>query len=87
MATKVFMEALAMEMQKENPFLDFALSYDLVVTNTSFKKKDTHLITFKTRSKAIQSDSFLIRIIDGSSCLNYKIIPRECVATQHKLFV
>lgn len=44
MATKVFMEALAMELgiQKENPFSDFALSYDLVVANTLFKKKNTH---------------------------------------------
>ena len=30
--------------------LDFAVAYDLIIANTYFKKRDEHLITFKSRS-------------------------------------
>ena len=38
--------------------LDFAVAYDLILANTYFKKRDEHLITFKSRSNKSQIDFF-----------------------------
>ena len=45
---------------KEN-ILDFALASDLVVTNTMYKKRKEHLITFKSESIRSQIDYFLVK--------------------------
>ena len=55
---------------KGESILDFALSYDLWVTNTWFKKRYTKLMTFRTRVNATQIDYFLTRMLDRSSCLD-----------------
>ena len=59
-------------------YLDFAPSYELLVANTCFIKRDNELVTFRTRVNATQIDYFLIRMIDKGSCLNCKVILREC---------
>ena len=41
--------------------LDFAVAYDLILANTYFKKRDEHLIIFKSRSNKSQIDFFLTR--------------------------
>ena len=64
--------------------LDFAVSYDMILANTWFRKKDPHLI--RNRGNASQIDFFLIRRV-GRSCINYKVIPGEYVATQHQLLM
>ena len=39
--------------------LDFAVAYDLIIANTYFKKRDEHLITFKSRFNKSQINFFL----------------------------
>ena len=41
-----------------NSILDFALSYDLILANTWFRKRESHLITFRSGSSASQIDFF-----------------------------
>jgi len=45
------------------------------------------LITFRSGSNASQIDFFLTRRVDIGSCIDYKVVPRENVVTQHKLLV
>jgi len=45
--------------------LDFAVAYELLVVNSYFKKKEDHLVTFKSGSLETQIDYFLIRRIVG----------------------
>ena len=50
---------------------------DLLVANTRFKKRDSHLVTYITIVNGIKIDYFLTKVINKSSCLNCKVIPRE----------
>ena len=56
----------------------------MVITNTWFKKRDTHLITYYSASKATQIDYVLVRRRNLSDVLDAKIIPYEGVVTQHR---
>lgn len=67
--------------------LDFALSYDLMVVNTWFKKRDSHLVTYRNGVNATQIDFFLTRRGEKRSCLDCKVIPGEATTEQHKLLV
>ena len=40
--------------------LDFAETHNLVIANTWFKKRDTHLITYYSASNTIQIENFLV---------------------------
>ena len=55
--TKMFMEVLTIELgiQRESPFW-ILRSYDLLVANTWFKKRDSHLVNFSTRVSANEID-------------------------------
>ncbi|XP_043710378.1 uncharacterized protein LOC122659315 [Telopea speciosissima] len=66
--------------------LDFAIAYDMCIANTFFKKRDEHLITYKSGQHASQIDFFLIRRSDRLLCKDCKVIPGECL-TQHRLVV
>lgn len=81
MATKMFMNVMAKELgiQKERSFSIFTLSYDLLVANEWFKKRDV------TRVNAIQIDYLLTRMINRGSYLDCKVISGECEVTRHKL--
>jgi len=67
--------------------LDFAVAYDLLVVNSYFKKKEDHLVTFKTGSIKTQIDYFLIRANNRRLCKDCKVIPSEYLGTQHRLLV
>ena len=73
-------------MMQKNSILDFDVSYDMILANTWFRKLDSHLITYRSGGNASQIDFFLTKRVDRS-CLDCKVIPRECVATQHRLLV
>ena len=51
---------------------DFALIH-FGFANTWFKKKDRHLVNFRTRVNATKTDYFLTRLIDKGSFLNSKV--------------
>ena len=67
--------------------LDFAVAFDLIVGNTLYKKREEHLITFKSGANRSQIDYFLARGADRLLCKDCKVIPGECLVTQHRLLV
>jgi hypothetical protein len=73
--------------QEEEDILNFTLAYDLFVTNTIFRKRVSHLITFSSGQHCSQIDFILVRREDRHACLDCKVIPGECVMSQHKLVV
>jgi hypothetical protein len=73
--------------KKDEGILNFALAYDLFVTNTLFKKRVSHLVTFSSGQHCSQIDFILVRREDRHAYLDCKVIPRECVVPQHKLVV
>jgi hypothetical protein len=67
--------------------LNFALAYDLIVANTLFRKRVSHLVTFSSGQHCNQIDFILARREDRHACLDCKVIPGECVVPQHKRVV
>jgi hypothetical protein len=73
--------------QEGKGILNFALAYDLIVVNTLFRKKVSHLVTFSSGQHYSQIDFIIARREDSYAYLDCKVIPRECVVPQHKLVV
>jgi hypothetical protein len=73
--------------QEGEGILNFALAYDLIVANTLFRKRVSHLITFSSGQHCSQIDFILARREDSHACLYCKVILGECVVSQHKLVV
>jgi hypothetical protein len=73
--------------QEGEGILNFALAYDLIVVNTLFRKKVSHLVTFSSGQHCSQIDFILVRREDRYAYLDCKVIPKECVVPQHKLVV
>jgi hypothetical protein len=67
--------------------LDFAVAYNLVIANTFFRNRDSHLVTFSSGHHSSQIDFFLTRREDKQSCLDCKVMPGEGVVPQHNLVV
>jgi len=67
--------------------LDFAVAYDLLAVNSYFKKKEDHLVTFRSGSIKTQIDYFLMRANKRRLCKDCKAIPSEYLETQHRLLV
>ena len=62
-----------------NSILDFAVSYDMILANTWFRKLDSFLITYRSGGNAGQIDFFFTRRVRRSCCLDCKVISGECV--------
>jgi hypothetical protein len=73
--------------QEGEGILNFALAYDLIVTNTLFRKRTSHLVTFSSGQHCSQIDFILVRREYMHACLDCKVIHGECVVPQHKLVV
>ncbi|PWZ30868.1 Coiled-coil domain-containing protein SCD2 [Zea mays] len=73
--------------QEGEEILNFALAYDMFIANSFFRKRTSHLVTFSSGQHTSQIDFVLLRKEDMHACLDCKVIPRECVVTQHKLVV
>ena len=67
--------------------LDFAVAFDLMIANTFFRKRESHLVTFSSRQHSSQIDFVLARKKDKRACLGCKVISGEYVVSQHKLLV
>jgi len=67
--------------------LDFATAFDLTIGNSLFKKREEHLVTFRSGSCRTQIDYCLIRANHRSLCRDCKVIPSEFLGTQHRLLV
>ena len=67
--------------------MDFAVAFDLMIGNTFFRKRESHLVTFSSGQHSSQIDFVLTRRKDKQACLGCKVILGECVVSQHKLVV
>ena len=67
--------------------LEYALAFDLLLGNTCFKKRDSHLITYKSGNAATQIDFILFPRAMRKHVTDVKVIPGEEVALQHQLLV
>jgi hypothetical protein len=67
--------------------LDFVVAYNLVIANTFFRKRDSHLVTFISGHRLSQIDFVLTRREDKQACLDCKVIPGESVVPQHNIVV
>ncbi|XP_070039706.1 uncharacterized protein [Nicotiana tomentosiformis] len=67
--------------------LDFAKAFGLVIANSSFRKREGHLVTFQNAVAKTQIDYLLLRRCDRGLCKDCKVIPGEILATQHRLLV
>jgi hypothetical protein len=73
--------------QEGESILNFVLAYDLFVTNTLFRKRVSHLVTFSSGQHCSQIDFILAGRENRHACLDCKVIPGECVVPQYKLVV
>ncbi|XP_070052823.1 uncharacterized protein [Nicotiana tomentosiformis] len=67
--------------------LDFAKAFGLVIANSTFPKRERHLVTFQNAVAKTQIDYLLLRRGDRGLCKDCKVIPCELLATQHRLLV
>jgi len=63
------------------------VAYDPSIVNSYFRKREEHLITFRSGSARTQIDYFLIRANSQRWCQDCKVLPSECLTTQHRLLV
>ncbi|XP_019262915.1 PREDICTED: craniofacial development protein 2-like [Nicotiana attenuata] len=67
--------------------LDFAKAFGLVIVNSSFPKREAHLVTFQNAVAKTQIDYLLLRRCDRGLCKDCKVIPDEILGTRHRLLV
>ncbi|XP_070008391.1 uncharacterized protein [Nicotiana sylvestris] len=67
--------------------LDFARAFELVIVNSMFPKREEHLVTFRSMVVKTQFDYILLRRCDRGLFEDFKVIPSENLATQHRLLV
>ncbi|XP_068234257.1 uncharacterized protein [Palaemon carinicauda] len=65
---------------EDESIVDFAMSFDMAIINTFFKKKRQHLIKYKSGGRNSQMDYFLYERIQLVEVKNCKIIPSDYVA-------
>jgi hypothetical protein len=73
--------------QEWEGILNFALAYDLIIANVIFKKRVSHLITFSNGQYCNQINFIFTRRENRHAGLDCKVIPGECVVSQHKLVI
>lgn len=62
-----------------------AVSFDLMVTNTFFSKREEHTITYKSGNNAAQIDYIMYRRSNIREVKDCRVIPGDHVAPQHRL--
>ena len=67
--------------------LDFAVANNLVIGNTYFVKRDSHLITYQSGNANTQIDFILLRKQHLKMAKDIKVIPNEECVPQHKLLI
>ncbi|XP_070045576.1 uncharacterized protein [Nicotiana tomentosiformis] len=67
--------------------LDFTKAFGLVIANSSFPKRERHLVTFQNTVAKTQIDYLLLMRGDRGLCKDCKVILGELLAMQHRLLV
>jgi hypothetical protein len=73
--------------QEGESILNFSLAYDLIVANTLFRKRVSHLVIFSSGQYCSQINFIFTRREDNHACLDCKVILGEYVVPQHKFVV
>ena len=73
--------------QEGDRILEFSLAMDMLVCNTYFKKRDSHLITYSSGGYSTHIDYNLTKKRYRKLVHDIKVIPGEEVFTQHKLLI
>ncbi|VDL71731.1 unnamed protein product [Nippostrongylus brasiliensis] len=60
--------------------LEYARSHDLVITNTTFRERPSHLTSFYSGNSRSQIDCVLVRRRDAKFVSDAKVVPYETVA-------
>ena len=79
-----------MKVPKKNEndrILEFETTNNLVVTNSYFRKQESHFITYRSGSGRRQIDYILMRKRDFKLVKNVKVVPNEEFVSQHKLLI
>ncbi|XP_037794113.1 uncharacterized protein LOC119589586 [Penaeus monodon] len=66
---------------------DLGLSFDMVIGNTLFRKRNEHLISYKSNDGASQIDFLLYRRRNIREIKNCKVVPGDHVTEQNRLVV
>lgn len=64
-----------------------AISHELAIVNSFFKKAPEHLITYKSGPHSTQIDYILTNRVNIGRVKNCKVIPGECAISQHRIVV
>ncbi|KAL6742029.1 hypothetical protein Aduo_015229 [Ancylostoma duodenale] len=64
--------------------LEFADSHNLVIVNTKFRKRSSHLVSFYSGNTQTHIDFVLVRHRDQNFVTDAKVVPYEIGATQHR---
>ncbi|KAK3896219.1 hypothetical protein Pcinc_000141 [Petrolisthes cinctipes] len=64
--------------------LEFGFAMDMLVANTVFKKRESHLVTYESGTAKTRVDYLLVRKKDRKLLSDVKVIPSEEIVTQHK---
>ena len=75
------------QMPEGRRVLDFAVSFDLVIANTFFRKREEHYITYKSGGNKAQINFMIYRKSNLVEIKNCKVIPRDHVAPLSSLVV
>ena len=67
--------------------LEYVLAIDLLLGNTCFKNRDSHLIMYKSGNAATQIDFILFHETMRKLVTDVKVIPGEDLELQHQLLV
>ena len=68
--------------------LEFAVANDLLVGNTQFTKRESHLVTYSSGGHKTQIDYILYRKSFSKAVTDVKVIPMKlCLQLQHQLLV
>ncbi|XP_070013701.1 uncharacterized protein [Nicotiana sylvestris] len=67
--------------------LDFAKAFELLIANSSFLKREEHLVTFQSSVAKTHIDYLLLWRCDRRLCEDCKVISGEILAMQHRLLV
>ena len=67
--------------------LEFAESLDLVICNSLFKKRKSHLVTYSSGGAQTQSDYILTRLKDHKLLKDAKAVHSEECVSQHRLLI
>lgn len=73
--------------EKVQAILDFTIAYKITKANMFFKKREKHLVTFKSRNTRSQIAFLMVNKKDKNVCKDGKFILGENLTTKHRLIV